>query len=194
HGQAGRAFWQPGGVLGNLVAFRALQLGNFLLHLQDRALLTLFDCCHDQGQNDKPHEHDIEFVKPGEDAVESLQSPEQPLDFISFFIQFPVILPRFCPTAFRRHDRRKASFRDQFSRLISFIRLIHDHRAGFRGRSQFYQQPAAFRRISGLAGRKRENHRAFSRCGNHMQFCCPSATGFADRLRAIFFNAPVPSG
>lgn len=71
-------------------------------------LLTLFDCNYNQGENDKAHEHDIQFVKPGEDAAESLQPPEQPLDFIALFIQFLVMLPRFCPAAFRRHDRRKA--------------------------------------------------------------------------------------
>jgi hypothetical protein len=46
--------------------------------LTTSGLLTLSDCDHDQGKDDKPDEHDIQFVKPGEDTAEALQSPEQP--------------------------------------------------------------------------------------------------------------------
>ncbi len=128
----------------------------------------------------------IQFVKSGEYAAESFQTP----DFISFFTQLLVVFPRFRAAAFWRHDRREPQFRDQFSRLISFTGPVHDHRARFRSRSQLHQQPAAFRGIPGLSRRKRENHRASGGSGNQMKFCCPSAAGFADRLRAIFFLMP----
>ena len=35
---------------------------------------------------------------------------------------------------------------------------------------------------------------ASSTRGNHMNFGCPTAAGFADRLGPVFFRAPVPSG
>lgn len=72
-------------------------------------LLTLFDCDHNQGKNDKPKEHDIQFVKSDEDATDSLLPPEQPLNFISFFIQFLVIFLGFCVAIFFwGSDKRKA--------------------------------------------------------------------------------------
>jgi hypothetical protein len=111
---------------------------------------------------------------------------EQPFDFIAFFIQLLVMLPGFCPAVFRLHDRRKAQLCGQLSRFISFICLVHDQSAWFRSRPQLRQESAAFRRIPGLARRKRKYHCAVSGGGNKMQFCCPPAAGFADRLRAIF--------
>lgn len=89
---------------------------------------------------------------------------------------------------------KPSSERDQLSRLISFVCLVHDHRTWLRCRSQLHQQPAAFRGIPGLSRRKRKYYCVFGSCGNHMKFCCPAAARFADRLRSVFFKAPVPSG
>ena len=61
-------------------------------------------------------------------------------------------------------------------------------------RPQTAEQLAALRGVVRLAGREREGYRRASICGNHMNLGGPSAARFADRLRTVFFNAPVPSG
>ncbi len=62
-----------------------------------QSLSTLFDCNHDQSKNDKFDEHDIQFIKPDEDAAESLQASEHTLDLIYLVVQLFVMFPRFCP-------------------------------------------------------------------------------------------------
>ncbi len=125
-------------------------------------------------------------------------SPRMVLNWRFFFLSWLTVLkkrcyrsqlglfPRFCAVAFWGNNRRKTQLWDQFSRLIAFICPVHDHSAWLRSLPQRRQQLAAFRRISSLAGRKRKNHGAFIRCGNCMQFCCPSAAGFTNSLSAVF--------
>ena len=81
----------------------------------------------------------------------------------------------------------------QRPRLVAFIRLVHDQmpRQWWRRRSQ---QLPAFRRVARLASRQRERQRmAFIR-RDQMDLGRPAPARLADRLRPVFFKAPVPSG
>ena len=53
---------------------------------------------------------------------------------------------------------------------------------------------APFRRVVRLSGREREGQGRPGIRGNHMKLGGPASTGSADRLGAVFFSAPVPSG
>ena len=60
--------------------------------------------------------------------------------------------------------------------------------------TELVKQSAPFRRVVGLSGREGERYGCSSIRGNHMNLGGPTATGLADGLGSVFFNAPVPSG
>ena len=61
-------------------------------------------------------------------------------------------------------------------------------------RAQAAEQCAPGRCIVRLARRQGKRYGRSSIRGNHMNLGGPPASGFADGLGAVFFNAPVPSG
>ncbi len=81
---------------------------------------------------------------------------------------------------------------------VNFLFSSHSHALSMirANGSEAASSSVSSRRPSGASqGWPRDkNHRTCSGCGNKMQFCCSAATGFADRLRSILFNAPIPSG
>ena len=98
------------------------------------------------------------------------------------------------PIRLRRYHRDHPQIQRQLPCFIAFIGPVHQQRQPLRHRSQGFQQGASRRRIVRVAGRKRENYSRSSIRGNHMNLGVPSASRFADGLRSVFFNAPVPSG
>jgi hypothetical protein len=77
---------------------------------------------------------------------------------------------------------------------IVFVGSVHDE-VQRRGQGPNLRQKfAAFDRIRGLAGGEGKGYSRSSIRGNQMNLGGPSAAGFADGLRSVFFNVPVPSG
>ena len=76
---------------------------------------------------DEGPEHDVEFVKAGEDSPKAFQSPKQPLDFIATPVHGPVIFPWRDAIPLWRHDRRKSQIKYQLACFISLVCLVHDH-------------------------------------------------------------------
>lgn len=137
-------------------------------------------------------EYNIEFIESGEDAANTFESPKQPLDLSAPSVHQAIICPRSNPVVLGRHDRRHDRVQGQLSCLIALIGTIPNHVACLGSRA--LKQRPADRRIVGLTGRQRETHRRAGIRGNQMNFGGPAPSGFADGLRAVFFNAPVPSG
>ncbi len=49
---------------------------------------------NDEGEVDERFEHDVEFVKAGENAAKTFESAEKSFNFIATFVDLPVIIPR----------------------------------------------------------------------------------------------------
>jgi hypothetical protein len=84
--------------------------------------------------------------------------------------------------------------RDNLLRAKRNASAIHQQRKALRHGSEFFQQGPSVRRIVVVTRRKSNNYGRSSIRSNHMNLGIPSAAGFADGLRSVFFRAPVPSG
>ncbi len=118
------------------------------------------------------------------------QSSEHPFRFTAFYIipcHSPEVL-RSCFSAARQEKSptRRPNFPSHLLRMLCPLSSSMV--------SRLRQQSASFRGISRPSRKKRKYHRTFVRCGNHVKFCCPASVVPADRLRVVFFNAPVPAG
>jgi len=152
------------------------------------------ECFHDQREVDEAQEDHIEFLEAREDAAEALQSAKQPLHLVAFAVHRLVELPRLQTIGTGWHDRNVAKIEHQLQGGVVVVSGVHDQVQGRRQRSDAGQKFAAVDRVGGLAGREREGYSGSSIRGNQMNLGGPSASGFADGLPAVFFNAPVPSG
>ncbi len=70
-------------------------------------MFTLSEGVHDKREVDEAEEEYVELVKPGEDAPEGFQAAEQPLHFITFPVQLPVIGPGSNAVALRGDHGRE---------------------------------------------------------------------------------------
>ena len=68
----------------------------------------------------------VEFLEPREDSPIALQAPEQPLDFIATPVHGTVVFPgvKACPRW--RHDRNEPQVQGQLTRLVAFVRTVHE--------------------------------------------------------------------
>jgi len=157
-------------------------------------VFTLLESVDDKSEIDEGDKHDIQFVESREDAAETFEAAEQSFHFVSTFVHFPIIFPRFKAVTFRRNNGDEAKVERELSRLVTLVCLVHQQVQRSVSRPQAFEQLAPLRCITGLAGRERERYGCSSIRGNHMNLGSPSTSGLSDRLRSVFFNAPVPSG
>ena len=148
----------------------------------------------DESKVKEGEEHDVELVETGENAAEPLEPPEESLDFVAAAIEHPVEFPGLQAGPLGRHDGYPSEIQSQLACLIVLIGAVHQQRHRLGQRAQAAEQFPAVRGVVSLAGRESKGYRRSSICGNHMNLGGPSAAGFADRLRTVFFNAAVPSG
>lgn len=140
-------------------------------------------------------EYHIQFVETGENPAKALESSKQPFHLVSLFVQLPVVFPWRHPIALGRHHRLHAQIKYQLTCFVAFIGLVHDDLRAFPAAVfQCFQKLAARRRVASLTRRQRKGYGSVVSCCNQVNFGSPSASRFADRLRTVFFNAPVPSG
>ena len=132
--------------------------------------------------------------KREKDAAESLEPAEESLDLVAAAIERSVVFPRLQAGAPGRHDGNPSEIQSQLACLIVFIGAVHQQRQRLGQWPQTTEQLAALLGVVRLAGRESEGYRRSSICGNHMNLGGPSAAGFADRLRTVFFNAPRAVG
>ena len=152
------------------------------------------ECFHDQREVNEAREDYIEFLESREDAAKALQSAKEPLHFVAFAIHGLVQLPRLETIGAGWHDRDVAEIEHQLQGGVVVVGGVHDQVQGRGQRSDARQKFAAMHCVRSLAGGEREGYSGSSIRGNQMNLGGPSATGFADGLLAVFFNAPVPSG
>ncbi len=143
---------------------------------------------------DKSPEHHIEFLESGEDAAKAFEAAEQPLDLVAPPVQGAVIVPSGDAVLLGRHDRDEAEGQGQLPGFVALVGAIHEQGDRPCRPAQLAQQLAAFRRIVRLPWRQGERQGGFGVRGNQMNRGGPSAARLADGLRAVFFNAPAPSG
>jgi hypothetical protein len=149
---------------------------------------------HDQREVDEAQEDHIELLEAREDATEALQAAKQPLYLIAFAVYGLVQLPRLQTIGTGWHDRNVAKIQYQLQGGVVVVGGVHDQVHGRGQRSDAGQKFAAVHCVGGLARGERGGYSGSSIRGNQMNLGGPSATGFADGLPAVFFNAPVPSG
>jgi len=142
----------------------------------------------------KRHEHDIELLESREDTTKTLESAKQPLDFIAPLVHLAIVLPRLDPVGFGRHNRNESQVQSQLTGFVSLISSVHQQVNRPLRPAQLAQQSTSFSCVVRLPRRKRERYCRSSIRGNHMNLGGPTSTGLSDGLRAVFFNAPVPSG
>ena len=142
----------------------------------------------------KRGEHDVELLEAGEDASESLQATEQPLYFIASPVDRLAVVPGGDSSRLGWHHGGEAQVKRQLPRLVTLVRPVHDQMHAPIRAAQRSQQLAALGRVVRLARRQGKRYGRSSIRGNHMNLGGPAAAGLADRLRAVFFSAPVPSG
>src|SRR5690554_5608566 len=144
---------------------------------------------------DKKFEYHIQLVEPGEDSSKSFEPAKQPLHLIALLVQLPIVFPRGQSILLGGHYRLHTQLKYQLTRFVALVGFIHNHfstvPAAVFKRSQ---ELAAFRSIAGLTGRQRKSYGLMGACRHHVNFGGPPASGLTDRLRTVFFNAPVPSG
>ena len=109
-------------------------------------------------------------------------------------VEHAVVFPRLQAVALGRHDGNPPKIQSQLAGLVVLVGTVHQQRQRRGQRPQAGEQIAALRGVVRLAGRERKRYRRSSIRGNQMNLGGPSTAGFADRLRTVFFNAPVPSG
>src|SRR4249919_7386 len=139
-------------------------------------------------------EHHVELVEAGEDSTESLQATEQPLDFVAPLVDRLAVVPGGDSIRLGRHHRGEAQVEGQLPGFVALVGAIQDQMHAPIRTAQRGQQLAALGSVVRLSGRQAKRYGRSSIRGNHMNLGGPSAAGLADRLRAVFFSAPVPSG
>jgi len=127
-------------------------------------------------------------------APVTFESPEEAFDLVSAPISYAIVWPRSQAFWIGRHDRFVAQLSGQFPRFITFVGTIHEKLAARRSWAASPEQFAPVRCVSGLSWGKLEHQGAPSIRGNQMNLGGAASTGASDRLPAVFFSAPVPSG
>ena len=148
----------------------------------------------DQREADEAEEHHVEFLEAREDAAEAFEPSEQSFDLVALLVDRAVVLPRVEPVGLRRNHRNEAQIERQLPGFIAFVGAIHQQVQGSAGCAQAVQQGAPCGASCAWPGRQGKHYGRSSIRGNHMNLGVPSAAGFPDGLRSVFFNAPVPSG
>src|SRR5271163_119790 len=148
----------------------------------------------DKREVEKCDEDDVEFLESREDAAKAFQSAEEPLDLVALLIEGAVVLPRLDPVGLGRHHRNHAQVEHQLAGLVALVGAVHQQEELFRHRAQLREQRPPLRRVVRVARREGEGYGRKSIRDNHINLGDPTAPGLADRLRPVFFNAPVPSG
>ena len=148
----------------------------------------------DQHKAEEAEKHGVELLESREDSPIALRAPEQPLDFIAPPVHGPVVFPRVKTCPRWRNDRNETQVQGQLTCLVSFVRAVHEQVDWAIRWAQALKEAATFRGIMSLSRRQTERHGRSSIRGNQMNLGVPSASGLSDGLRAVFFNAPVPSG
>ena len=82
----------------------------------------------------------------------------------------------------------------QLACLVAFVGAVHEEVQRAVGRAESIEQLASLGAVARLPRRQRERYGRSSIRGNQMNLGGPAASGLADGLGAVFFNAPVPSG
>lgn len=139
---------------------------------------------------DEGHEDDVQFIEPREDTAESLESPEQALDFVSALVHGAIVFPRGEPVGLGRHNRDESEIQRQLTGLIALVGFIHEQMKRFGLWPHAGDQVAPWRRVVGVAWRERESYGRSGIRGNQMNLGGPAAAGFADGLRAVFLALP----
>ena len=143
---------------------------------------------------DKGEKHHVKFFESIKDSAKALEPAKEAFDFIAATVHGAVVLPGGNTVLLGWYNRNVAQVEGQLASLAPFVGPVHEQVDRPRGRSQSLQKLAPFWRVVGLAGRQRKRYGRSSIRGNQMNLGVPSPTGFANRLGAVFFNAPVPSG
>ena len=75
---------------------------------------------------------DVELFKAREDAAETLEPPEEALDFIALLVQSAVVFPGFDAIRLGRNNRNHAQIEHELPGLVVLVGPIHQHRQPFR--------------------------------------------------------------
>lgn len=143
---------------------------------------------------DKGQEHHIEFLETGEDAPKIFEATEQSLDFIASAVHGAIVFPSREAVLFRRNNGDEAKIEGQLPSATSFVGSVHPQVHRPSRRPEPTEEFAPFWRVVGIARRKGKGYRGSRVRRDEVNFGGPAATRFANGLRAVFFNAPVPSG
>lgn len=73
----------------------------------------------DEDEVQEDPEHDVELLKPREDAAKALQSAKQPLHFVAPLVEIAVVFPRLLAVRFGRDDGLEAQIQNKLSRLFA---------------------------------------------------------------------------
>ena len=139
---------------------------------------------------EEAEEHHVQLVEAGEDAAEALEPAKEPLDFVAAAIEHTIVVPGLQPRAGRRDNGNPSEIQSQLAGLIVGVGAVHEQGQRLGQRPQAREQIPALRGVVRLAGRESEGYRRSSIRGNQMNLGGPSAAGFADGLRAVFFTRP----
>jgi hypothetical protein len=85
---------------------------------------------------DEGEEHDVEFLKAGEDAPIAFQAPEEAFHLVPAPIEETVIVPGLEAILFRGDDRNPAEIEHELPRLVAFIGAVHEDGDGREGFGQ----------------------------------------------------------
>jgi len=85
-----------------------------------QGVLTLEHVDDEEEVKESP-EHDVEFLKPREDAAKALQSAKQPLHLVAPLVEVAVVFLRFLTVCLWRHDRFEAPVENKLPGLITLI-------------------------------------------------------------------------
>lgn len=143
---------------------------------------------------DKREEHHVELLEAREDAPEALEATKQALDLVATAIHGTIVIPGRDAVVLGRHRRDETEVERQLSRIVAFVGPIHQQVDRPSGGAKTVQQRSSLGRVVGIAGRQREGYRGSRVRRDEMDFGGPASARLSDRLRAVFFNAPVPSG
>ena len=116
----------------------------------------------DESEVKEGEEHDVEFIETGEDTPKTLESAEEPLDFVPAAVENAVVFPRLQAVALGRHDGNPPKIQSQLAGLVVLVGTVHQQRQRRGQRPQAGEQIAALRGVVRLAGRERKRYRRSS--------------------------------
>ena len=87
-------------------------------------MLTLAKRLDDQREAEKGEEHDIELVEAAEDAAETLEPAEQPLDFVATTVPGLAVPPRFDTRTERWDHRGEPEIEYELASLVALVRVL----------------------------------------------------------------------